>query len=612
MRASMRRTFPAFLLASIALAAACGDDGASGPDAGPPDAGPPDAAVPPAFRNPVDLPDDELALSALRLLGADVPDAEQNCNVCHGLTRSRLREWLDLSETSIADCLTNLTVTSRDEAVPMVNCMRGNPGEVDSPFSPAKVGFYSTAAHLDWFEYLFLLAYPESGADLHAEFTGRVLMPRGVHLPFSQGEFDIVAEWVARGLPLLDDYVPETKPGDCTGTIGAAVAAHVTEMATTGWKAVNAENGLNMFGCAGAGSPRDCLASYPLSSATAYGAGWAEVLPTSQLRVLRENDYSSSYWTRSSADGRYVAHGGDSSAGGGSTIVDLQDDRLIGTSAFYDPGFFPDNSGWAFQGNRAYFCNQNILATEDFITLTATGTLEAGCMRTTAVGLYQHLGAALGGGDYWTVDGQFANDNGGHSPTHQQPSSGFDGGSNLDFVPLIHTGSVYQPGQYVEIATPGEGDGVLSPSAQLVVTRLAGGDGFRLREVTATPAGDTYTIDAPVIATYCESGGKPGFSYDERWMAFHHYVEAGDAVELGFTGPDDPAFAPYLSQGAANIYLIDLLTGDTIRVTDMGPGQYALYPHFRSDDWMYFMVRVTGTSTEYIVASDAALLAGGL
>lgn len=39
----------------------------------------------------------------------------------------------------------------------------------------------------------------------------------------------------------------------------------------------------------------------------------------------------------------------------------------------------------------------------------------------------------------------------------------------------------------------------------------------------------------------------------------------------------------------------------------MQPGQYALFPHFRSDGWIYFIVRTQNTSTEHIVASDAAL-----
>jgi hypothetical protein len=103
------------------------------------------------------------------------------------------------------------------------------------------------------------------------------------------------------------------------------------------------------------------------------------------------------------------------------------------------------------------------------------------------------------------------------------------------------------------------------------------------------------------------NGGKPGFSFDERWAVIHRYVEDSDAEELGFTGPGDPGFAPYASSGAANIYLLDLKTGLLRRITHMQPGQYALFPHVRSDGWIYFMVR-NMNSTEYIVASDAALV----
>jgi hypothetical protein len=40
----------------------------------------------------------------------------------------------------------------------------------------------------------------------------------------------------------------------------------------------------------------------------------------------------------------------------------------------------------------------------------------------------------------------------------------------------------------------------------------------------------------------------------------------------------------------------------------MNPGQYALFPHFRSDGWIYFVVRTVDSQDEVIVASDAALV----
>ena len=183
----------------------------------------------------------------------------------------------------------------------------------------------------------------------------------------------------------------------------------------------------------------------------------------------------------------------------------------------------------------------------------------------------------------------------------------------IGFIPMIWTGTAYQSRPQITIGTPFEGDTVISPSAKLVITRVAGPNdkqlGFVLRKVNATMVGATYSITAPEIARYCVSGGKPGFSYDERWIAYHHYVTAADAVALGFTGPTDPAFQPYLTQGAANIYLMDLRTGTPVRITNMAPGQYALFPHFRSDGWIYAAVRDRTTSHEYMVASDAALLA---
>ena len=63
--------------------------------------------------------------------------------------------------------------------------------------------------------------------------------------------------------------------------------------------------------------------------------------------------------------------------------------------------------------------------------------------------------------------------------------------------------------------------------------------GYVLHKLIATPAGGTYTVTAPEIGRYCMAGGKPAFSYDERWMIFHHYVANSDDAranisQLGF------------------------------------------------------------------------------
>ncbi len=89
-------------------------------------------------------------------------------------------------------------------------------------------------------------------------------------------------------------------------------------------------------------------------------------------------------------------------------------------------------------------------------------------------------------------------------------------------------------------------------------------------------------------------------------------MQASDAVELGYSGSDDPAFQAYLTQGASNIYLLDVLTGETRRITRMQPGHTRSIRAFvrmaGSTSWF----AVAGTTTEYVVASDAALASAGL
>src|SRR6185295_9402777 len=104
-------------------------------------------------------------------------------------------------------------------------------------------------------------------------------------------------------------YLPgNPPPATCTNHIDAELATHVAAMKQSGWGAVNAEHHILMHGCASATDPRACLAAYPRASSKPYATGW-EALPNAVLRVLHETDYVSSYWTRSSADGRFVGHG---------------------------------------------------------------------------------------------------------------------------------------------------------------------------------------------------------------------------------------------------------------------------------------------------------------
>ena len=619
----------------LALGACRGDGGENSPRPGPGDAGldaspfsPPDAMPAPDATPPVAPPlrhlltsqsDDVIAGRALALLGASRQGdlAPHSCNDCHAMTRPLLYRWRDLGAVSLNGCLTDPAVASPASAKHMLDCLRADPTDASSPFVTPRLGWYAAAAHLDWFKFVFQRAYasPAEAATRFDGFRQRVGMPKGNHTPFSQDDFDVIAEWFSRNMPYLGVYVADDPPpAGCTSSISPLVAGHAAIMKLAGWGAVNAENHMLMFGCGSAQNPRDCLASFPLAGMTSYGVGW-ESMPGAHLRILREDAYVSSYWTRSSPDGRFVAHGGaefndfDYNA----SIVDLQSDKVIPVNAYYDPGFFPDNSGFVFQGNQAYFCEQNVLTAGpgmlSFDEPGCTGTIDL-------VGLYQHVGATLGGGDYWTVDSEFATDDGGKMPTVNDPIPNFASDSPVRLNPMIHTGHSYAPGGKIAMTLPYEGDTVISPSSRLLISRLAGPDssqrGYVLRRLVATPhAGGGYDVQTPEIARYCVKGAKPNFSFDERFIVTHHYVTDADAVDLGFSSADDPGFQPYREKGSSNIYIVDLVTGVRKRITRLQPGQYALYPHFRSDGWIYFIVRTLAESTEQIVASDAALVLAG-
>lgn len=496
------------------------------------------------------------------------------------------------------------------KAAERVACFRLEAERADSPYTPSKLGIYSAGSHLGWFQDTFKGAFPadadgntaDTWALQYGKFKNRVSMPKGNHPRLTQDEFDIVAEWFARGMPRLSSYIaPDTGPTSCTPSVSSAVAAHTQNMATQGWGALNRQANINMYGCSGSADPRSCLTSLPAAQTKAYGTGWNKV---GSLRVLRELAFNTFYWMRSSADGRFVANG---ATGGDSIISDLQTDKDIKVDAAYDPGFFPDNRGWMFQGTPigAAFCQMSLLlANPDQINFD-----ESACSSVGTVSLYQHLGAGLGGGDYFAVNSQFTSDNP-SSGENDDPAAAFGSTAEMKFTPMVYDGSHYVGKPDVKVKSPYEGDSVLSPSTQLVISRFGNNNGhlgYVLRRVNATPSGNSYDITTTEIGRYCLQGAKPSISFDEKWFVTHDYVGPNDWQDLGFASATDAKFQDMLTKGTANIVLVNMVTGVRTRVTTMNPGQYALFPHFRSDGWFYFLVRDTNSDKEYAVASDAAL-----
>ncbi len=532
----------------------------------------------------IDLEGVDLAMAGAKVFGANVVDpSDENCTgeggscqtrrcaECHAVGRAGLRHWLELTNQAWNVCGLDRDpqTLTQEEAMRTVDCMRVDSSDPNSVFAAEKLGINTTGVQYGYFRELFRQAFGDSWLPEYLRFRARVQMPKGSHPRLNQIEYATIVKWFQAGLNDLDTVIQSPPPPDsCENMIAPELATHISTMKFDGWDATNRDSGIRMFGCASA-DPAECFATNE-DRASTWGNG------TGSLRLLTTLGFRTSFWTRSSADGRFVGNGGGNS---GATITDLQRGIDIGVHASYDPGFFPDNTGWVFQGSGAHICQQSILETDTNIDFS-----EPECMTARDINLYQHVARGLSGGDYFIINSQFTSDSG---SSNNDPSANFDASSTMKFSPMVFTGSTYQQLPAVIVDSPYEGDSVLSPSTQLVVSRISGPEGaslgYSIRRVDTSRTGDNYNVNINTqLARVCIPGAKPNISFDERFFVTHHYEDGG-----------------------ANIYLTDMLTGEVRQITNMG-GNKALYPHFRSDGWFYFLVH--DGDTEHIMASDAAIV----
>jgi hypothetical protein len=520
---------------------------------------------------------------------------QSTCQNCHTVTRQTVRDWAEAMRAVEAACVMPLGLT----AAQRLDCLRLDPSSPASPFSAHTLGLYATGASTSQFVKLFTAAFgPTQGPVEHATFVQKVGMPLGGPA-FSAADFAKIKGWVLREMPAIDEVFDDginPDPSCDESTTAPELLAHIEKMKTEGWGARLADLATPMFGCGAATNPLDCLTTAGDATA-AYGEPSAQ----QTLRQLRKQGLVSHYWVRSSADGRYVGFGLNDSA----RIVDLtKPDKPIKVSALYDPYFFPSNDGFAFSGIGQDFgiraCRQSLISDALAQTNPTISMLEPKCAPVTA-NVYQSIGASLDGIRYFVTVGSHVNDDGGHlddSPL----ATPFGQNASTDFFPMENNGQSYQVGNAVAVDTPGEGDMILSPSTLVASTRFRRSNGqsaFRVRLVKAQGAGPNLSIDAPLVAQVCAPGTKATFSFDERFLVTHQYVDHADPEQAS------------LPLGSSNIVLFDLKTGKKTRLTKMAAGNFAFSPHFRADGWLYFLIRDMNAGQEYVVASDAALRVAG-
>jgi hypothetical protein len=462
----------------------------------------------------------------------------------------------------------------------------------DGSFNAAKLGLYAAGARTSQFTTLF-----GSDAASLADFQDSAGMPLGGENTLTEAQFASVKKWVLAGMPALDLALSDPDLGPCQASITPALRTHMTTMNTDGWGARLADAATPMFGC-GEGSGEACLTTYPDITST-----WSTPNANQTLRKLRDVPFRSHWWIRSSPDGKFTGFGLnnaakliDHSKSGATGIIDVK--------ASYDPQFFPNNEGFSFAGVGSG--NGPIKVCKTSVMMNASSTTpitlnEPGCS-TIISSVYQTVGAALDNHLYLMSTGTHVNDDAESSGSGPRP--GFDANATTLLTPMVNDGNKFVPQRNVSLSLPYEGDQALSASNSLLLTRFGGSKGHRgyhIRKLTVTESAGTdggattYSASSDVIGTVCANGAKPAMSYDERFIVSHQYVDPQD-------NPDN------LPLKSSNVVMIDLLTGEVIRLTNMNDRQYAFAPHFRADGWIYFVVRdMNNSSNETLVASDAAL-----
>ncbi len=581
------------------------------------------------------LTDAELAKTALKTMGAKIDGqvSDQNlCGACHAANnRTTYKHWNDANKTTMA--VLNDASKSANERI---SYMYRTPGDPASGFYPGKIGILTACSHLAGSPYIRPAKHPkllalsntltklfQGKADDFEKFRNETLMPiesRSDRATATQCE--AILTWMDKGMPQLEQLITDQgRPTDCTDDF-RKLKEHAISVKATSWQAVNRDARVANFACDAQGL---CFEQkfggkdvFPNAKDTTYGKTWA--LDGGTVRVVRDlGQQPTYYWSRTSADGRFFASGG---SGRKAFALDLQalldpagpKQRLISLSANYDPDFFPNNKAFMFQGTDrgGVVCAQSLLTNAQTQTVTFN---EPQCNKLDQISLYQTVAQAQGDNsfaDIFVINNSFASDNPSLSASAQdlQLTAGPDSKARIAIAVSGGTEGSYAVKEVKEVPIPFHGDTMASRSLKLLGSRVAGEGkmlGYGFHKLTTVrnanpPAGSTgYNFTAAEAGRICMPGNKAQISFDERFLITHHYLTRADFAT-------DADFAPYKDKGAADLWMADFVTGKKTRITRMNPGQFAIFPHFRSDGWIMFEVRDSAGST-YVTAHNAALRA---
>ena len=582
------------------------------------------------------LSQEQLARRALQIMGAEAtppaPGEQKACQNagCHNINPISLKQWKTEFDAA------NAMLAGDGTAEAKINKMRQDARNPETVFDPSRISIMAAGVHLGttaqvdptrhkrtlaqgkMFDKLFA-GKPE----LYTAFKARMLMPVKAPWPrLTPTQYETILKWFADGMPKLNEVILENPPSTCTESF-EGLKAHASAVKSENWSSLNKGRRMPNFACPpDANSATQCFKQqrggkdiFPTSEADPTTKGWAQ--DASTVRVLREFKFPNSFWMRTSADGRFVATGGGDI--GGAQAVDLKatldgaPPRDIGLNASYDPDFYPDNSGFMFQGQGpAKYCSQSLL---EKASTTLVNFNEPECSNfSSADGLYQTVGQILGDNnlsDRFILISSWKGDSGSYTAEARDTVSRAGKDSNVRIYTAVADGNdgKYKVSDSIKtFDTPYLGDTMMGRSGRIIGSRIAGASGnlgYQIDSILKYNEDGSYgfTPERETLGTVCMQGNKANLSFDERFLVTHHYNEPTDYDAA------DPQIAKYKALGSADVIIADFVTGKKVKIAKLNPGQFGLYAHFRSDGWAYFLVVDRNVNKYYIVASDWAVRA---
>ncbi|PIU01179.1 MAG: hypothetical protein COT74_01355 [Bdellovibrionales bacterium CG10_big_fil_rev_8_21_14_0_10_45_34] len=569
------------------------------------------------------------ALRVLQSISAEVPGAHPRCLTCHGVSKNDIRAWGRFLEEKWRLCLEN----SSSDPAQKINCLRN--GRTDGPFSASELGLLVVGTDNKKVKNAFRDAYSQSEwQSHHASFTDAIVMPPSGNDPLNSGEFDELLKWVQGGMPYLDELVTSNQQTNkCRHYVSESLKLKIADSKLTGWRAYHQENLLPFFGCQGGSDSLNCFEP-PTDNPKLFALAKDffkdrnfEAPEVGTTRHVYSIPFETQFWMRSSVDGRFVGYGlskygihptpdGYDSlvdANLKARITDLKSmlesakDPNLRIESDFDPFFLPDNSAFTFVQDKTTKLSMCPLGVARDSLSRRLFLNDERCV-VEKWGYYQSLGSSSRGSDYYLTTGNFVPDGPTEPSRESKPS--FSSTSVLQVAKVLNLGSGFQIGPARVIKTPFLGDFQISPNGSLLISRTA-----RFSEGTKVQNG--YRINQLIeqeghyelqeIGSLCYNGSKANFSYDDRFVVYHHYIESQDYAELGFSSESDPALLSLIASNSSNVYLVDLLTGEKRLLTKVKRGQLALFPHFRADGWIYYELIDKETTKSYVIATDAAL-----